>query len=84
MLFVRPRLSTVIAALRCLATVSQVTGSVQTIPPFWPVATLYGLKSSAAEKSPSVQALGGCGRGRFSDPKTHSCRGPPDIQKSSP
>ena len=84
MLFGHARLSIVVTALRCFATISQVTGSAQTMPPLWLAATLYDVQSSAAEKSVSMQALGGCGRGRFNDPKTHSCRGPSDVQKSRP
>lgn len=84
MSFGHARLSIFVTALRCLASLGQVTGSVQAMPSLWLAATLYDAKSSAAEKGVSIQALGGCGRGRFSDPKTHSCRGPSDVQKSRP
>ena len=84
MLFGRTRLSIFVTALLCLASIGQVTGSLQTIPPVWLVATLHDLRSSVAGKDVSMHALGGCGRGRFSNPQTHGCRGPADIQKSEP
>jgi hypothetical protein len=28
--------------------------------------------------------VGGCGKGRVSDPQTHGCRGPADIQRIAP
>lgn len=83
MLFGHVRLSIFATALCCLAAMSQITGSFQTIPPLRFVATLHDLKSPVAEKNVSMSALG-CGRGRFSDPETHRCRGPADIRRSRP
>lgn len=84
MLFGHARLLIVVMALRCLTGISQVTGPVQTISPFWLVAAALDQKSSGTEKSVSMQALGGCGKGRLVDPKTHGCRGPADVQKDRP
>jgi hypothetical protein len=30
-------------------------------------------------QSPSIDALAGCGHGRYRDPVTHQCRGPADV-----
>lgn len=82
MLFGRARLAIFVAALRCLAAISQVTGSFQTISPLLLVATLHDLKPSTAEKGVSMHALGGCGRGPLSGPKTPGCRSPADIRRN--
>ena len=84
MLSGRTGLSTFVIAFRGLVAVSQVTAPLQTIPPPWLVTMIHGLKSSVAEKDVPMHALGGCGRGRLGDPKTHSCRGPADIQRNRP
>jgi hypothetical protein len=62
---------------------SQAAGSFQTKPAFKGVVT-----AGVATRAPSLSVpnlspsdlVGGCGRGRVRDPKTHTCRGPADIR----
>jgi hypothetical protein len=45
-------------------------------PPLPPTITWSDVSASAL--------VGGCGRGRVSDPQTHGCRGPADIRSIAP
>jgi hypothetical protein len=62
----------------------QAIGSFQTKPAFPSTATADDapLPPAIAWSSLSASAfVGGCGRGRVSDPQTRSCRGPADLRR---
>jgi hypothetical protein len=61
----------------------QAIGSFQTKPAFPSVASDDDPPLPPTIIPPNVSAhafIGGCGKGRVSDPQTHSCRGPGDIR----
>jgi hypothetical protein len=61
----------------------QAIGSFQTRPAFSTVASDEDppLPPTIMSPNASVSAfIGGCGKGRVSDPQTHGCRGPGDIR----
>jgi hypothetical protein len=60
----------------------QAAGSFQTKPAF-PGAVTADEPLPPATTRPDLSAtafVGGCGRGRVSDPQTHGCRGPADLR----
>jgi hypothetical protein len=62
-------------------------GSFQTKPAFPSVASADDPPQPPAIIRPSLSAsapIGGCGKGRVSDPQTHGCRGPADIWNIAP
>jgi hypothetical protein len=62
---------------------SQAVGSFQTRPAFPDVerdATASAPPTIGWPKPTASDFLGGCGRGRVSDPHTHGCYGPADIR----
>jgi hypothetical protein len=85
-----------VAALRCIgcpilvtvvATLTwsscQAIGSIQTKPAFPSEASGGDPPLPPTITSPHLSAsgfVGGCGKGRLSDPQTHGCRGPADIR----
>jgi hypothetical protein len=65
----------------------QAIGSFQTKPVFPSVASADDPPRPHAITWPSLSAgalIGGCGKGRVSDPQTHGCRGPADIRSIAP
>jgi hypothetical protein len=65
----------------------QAAGSFQTVPAFSSVVSADDPGLPSARTSPAAFAgglIGGCGRGRVSDPQTHGCRGPADIRSFVP
>lgn len=62
-------------------------GSFQTKPAFPSVASADDPPQPPAITWPGLSAgalIGGCGKGRVSDPQTHGCRGPADIRSIEP
>lgn len=62
----------------------QAAGSFQTVPAF---SSVDDPALPSARPSPAAFAgglIGGCGKGRVSDPQTHGCRGPADIRSFAP
>jgi hypothetical protein len=65
----------------------QAIGSFQTKPAFPSVASADDPPQPPAIIWHSLSAgapIGGCGKGRVSDPQTHGCRGPADIWNIAP
>jgi hypothetical protein len=62
--------------------VSKAAGSFQTKPAFRGAVTtgLPPLSNSSVPNTTPSDQLGGCGRGRIRDAKTHACKGPADIR----
>ena len=61
----------------------QAIGSFQTRPAFPTVASDEDPPLTPAIMPPNASVnpfIGGCGKGRVSDPQTHGCRGPGDIR----
>lgn len=68
-------------------TTCQAIGSFQTKPAFPNVATANDQPLPPTIAWPNISAstlVGGCGKGRISDPHTHGCRGPADIRSIEP
>jgi len=66
---------------------SQAIGSFQTRPAFSSVVSADNQAQPPGITWPSGSPsalVGGCGRGRVSDPQTHGCRGPADIRNVAP
>jgi hypothetical protein len=65
----------------------QAIGSFQTRAPFPSVARDSDSPQPPAIMRPNVSTsafIGGCGKGRVTDPLTHGCRGPADIRSIVP
>jgi hypothetical protein len=85
MLFRRIRFLMLATALAVPAWSScQAAGSFQTKPAFSDAVTFgddESLPPTVNWLDPSANAfVGGCGRGRITDPQTHGCRGPADLR----
>jgi hypothetical protein len=84
----RIRLAMLVIALTASTWSScQTIGSFQTRPAFSSVVSADNPPPPPVITWPSESAsviFGGCGKGRVSDPQTHSCRGPADIRGYAP
>jgi hypothetical protein len=84
----RIRLPMLVIALTALTGSScQAVGSFQTRPAFPDVVRSDDPPALPGIARPNVSAsalLGGCGKGRVSDPQTRGCRGPADIRSIAP
>jgi hypothetical protein len=82
--FRRMRLPILAMVLTALTWTScQATGSFQTRPAFPSAASDDDPPLLPTIIPPNVSAnvfIGGCGKGRVSDPQTHGCRGPGDLR----
>jgi hypothetical protein len=82
-----PLLMLAIALTVSTSSSCQAIGSFQTRPAFLSVARSDDPPQPPTIAWPDASAsalLGGCGRGRVSDPQTHGCRGPADIRSMAP